>query len=436
MAKVSKRTWQPGQRGGNRKLGGGRQGESWQVDYTDEDGKRRKKSGFRTKSEAEFFAVEKQKAINDGVSRSKGDQITLEELKNEFLVFARQRAEREIIGQFHVQNMEAHFRNYIARTSAWEAPRRGKISRPFSRSIGHLKLSQIKASTLNTLRDDLFSAGLSYTNVRAIINSLAQALKYAKSRDYVAFNVAQGIEIEVAPKERNLRVTPPSKSLLASVIQSAPPTFRLLIQFSACTGVRGGELRALRFRHLDLDKGVVSIKSAVKRDGRDGEPKSKAGIRKIPLSPALIELLRAHREQLGASSPSALVFAAASGEVLKREVLLRQLNKITVSLGIGTASEDPIAEDEDDDDEVVEGRFTWHAIRHYAISSWIAAGLGLKAVQVFAGHADVTTTWNRYGHLFPDEDHWNKIAIASEGLLTAAHTGGAKTEQRALSAGS
>jgi integrase len=50
-------------------------------------------------------------------------------------------------------------------------------------------------------------------------------------------------------------------------------------------------------------------------------------------------------------------------------------------------------------------RFTWHALRHFAVSSWIEAGFAPKTVQTFAGHASLQITMDRYGHLFPTEDH-------------------------------
>lgn len=55
----------------------------------------------------------------------------------------------------------------------------------------------------------------------------------------------------------------------------------------------------------------------------------------------------------------------------------------------------------------------WHALRHFAVSTWIEAGLQPKAVQTLAGHASYAITMNRYGHLFPSEDHkaaFDKIA--------------------------
>jgi integrase len=60
-------------------------------------------------------------------------------------------------------------------------------------------------------------------------------------------------------------------------------------------------------------------------------------------------------------------------------------------------------------------RFNWHALKHFAISCWIDAGLSPKTVQTFAGHSSLTVTMDRYGHLFKSEGHTRAMnAIASE----------------------
>jgi integrase len=59
--------------------------------------------------------------------------------------------------------------------------------------------------------------------------------------------------------------------------------------------------------------------------------------------------------------------------------------------------------------------FTWHALRHFAISCWIDAGLPPKTVQTFAGHSSLQVTMDRYGHLFRSENHNRAMdAIADE----------------------
>ena len=50
-------------------------------------------------------------------------------------------------------------------------------------------------------------------------------------------------------------------------------------------------------------------------------------------------------------------------------------------------------------------RFNWHALRHFAISCWIEAGLDPKTVQTFAGHSSLAVTMDRYGHLFKSKGH-------------------------------
>ena len=45
------------------------------------------------------------------------------------------------------------------------------------------------------------------------------------------------------------------------------------------------------------------------------------------------------------------------------------------------------------------------ALRHFAISTWIEAGLAPKTVQTFAGHSSLQVTMDRYGHLFKSDDH-------------------------------
>jgi integrase len=57
----------------------------------------------------------------------------------------------------------------------------------------------------------------------------------------------------------------------------------------------------------------------------------------------------------------------------------------------------------------------WHSLRHYAVSTWIEAGLAPKTVQTFAGHSSLAVTMDRYGHLFPSDDHKAAMdAIAGE----------------------
>ena len=62
-------------------------------------------------------------------------------------------------------------------------------------------------------------------------------------------------------------------------------------------------------------------------------------------------------------------------------------------------------------------RFNWHALRHFAVSCWIEAGLAPETVQAFAGHASLQVTMDRYGHLFPSDDHRKAMDQIAKGLF-------------------
>ena len=62
-------------------------------------------------------------------------------------------------------------------------------------------------------------------------------------------------------------------------------------------------------------------------------------------------------------------------------------------------------------------RFNWPALRHFAVSCWIEAGLAPKTVQAFAGHASLQVTMDRYGHLFPSDDDRKAMDQIAKGLF-------------------
>jgi integrase len=65
--------------------------------------------------------------------------------------------------------------------------------------------------------------------------------------------------------------------------------------------------------------------------------------------------------------------------------------------------------------------FNWHALRYFAISCWIEAGLSPKTVQTFAGHSSLQVTMDRYGHLFKSDDHQKAMDTIAREMLGQAN---------------
>jgi integrase len=155
-----------------------------------------------------------------------------------------------------------------------------------------------------------------------------------------------------------------------------------------------------------MEEKTLLIECSASAKGVVGPPKSSAGYREIPLSDTLIERIGAFRATASAAEDD-FIMPNAKGGICHSGWLLKQ-----VYLAFN-AFDWP----KDKRTQTDQRRFNIHELRHYAISSWIAADLGVKAVQTYAGHADIKMTWNRYGHLFPDERHAEKMNVAARAVF-------------------
>jgi len=170
------------------------------------------------------------------------------------------------------------------------------------------------------------------------------------------------------------------------LINAADEGLRLMLIFAACTGARAGEQWAVRWEDVDLDKGELRISRRVDSYGEEGAPKSTAGVRNVPLSGQLTAMLKAWKVKSKFSKAGQLIFANARGGYLGHDNLIKRAFL-------------PLF------DVCGAKRFNWHGLRHFAVSTWIEAGMAPKTVQTFAGHASLQVTMDRYGHLFPSRDH-------------------------------
>ncbi len=171
--------------------------------------------------------------------------------------------------------------------------------------------------------------------------------------------------------------------------QATPGYYRTLFLCAAFTGARHDELLALQWPDLDLEGGTVHIQRSLswaRIPGDDGRrprffrPKTKAGIRKVPLAPELVHALKVWRLQCPPST-DALVFPAADGQPMRRHIVLRA--------GLYPALK-----------RAKLRRVDMHSLRHSFASSLIAQGAPVTEVQAYLGHSKPTTTLRVYAHWF------------------------------------
>jgi integrase len=170
-----------------------------------------------------------------------------------------------------------------------------------------------------------------------------------------------------------------------------------MLLVAAATGLRAGEFHALRWSHIDFDRREVLVETRVDAYRQEDVPKTRAGLRTIPLGEAVLEALRGWRKLAAYPQANDLVFPNYKGTYWNHDGMVkskwRPLFKRLATAWLKERRND------------VPEFFNWHALRHFAISCWIDAGLPPKTVQTFAGHSSLQVTMDRYGHLFRSDSH-------------------------------
>jgi integrase len=401
MAIVRKRNW---------KTAKGEARTGWAVDFFDAQGQRQRRQ-FTSRKEANDFRVEIEGQLKGGLFRPDAAKITVGDAADLFLAHCKTRMERrERMTRRNYQVYEGYVRNYICPDAEWHARKHATASHAFSyfeKGIGRKTLAQLTVGTVTKFRDDLRATGLSVATTRKILAMLQVMLGYAISLDLIAFNAAKDVEVIATRADEAKQIVPPSKEVMRLLVGLADENFRVKLIFAAATGVRAGEFHALRWRHINFERREVKIQTRVDPYGDEDVPKTRAGMRTIPLGEGVLLELQAWRQRSKYRALDDLVFPNRHGRFYNH----RGMVKLKFAPLFAKLEQKWKEERRNDTVEV----FPWHALRHFAISCWIDAGLPPKTVQTFAGHSSLQVTMDRYGHLFRSDDHGRVMdAISAE----------------------
>jgi integrase len=322
---------------------------------------------FATLAEAKAWRQESQVALRNGTLRAPSS-TTLAEAAEEWLEAAQ-------AGVVHTRSGDRYkpsaLRSYQQVLQACVLPR-----------FGRQKLTAISSRTLQDLVDDLARQGLAPSTIRNTLLPLRAIYRRALNRGEVAINPTLKLTLP-AVRGRRDRIARPQEA--TRLIQALPPADQALWATAFYAGLRLGELQALDWAHLDLDQNLIQVERSW--DHRAGfiEPKSRSGKRRVPITNTLRNHLLSHRLRQGKGG-TGLVFPNSRGD--------KPFNPSTISLHTKRAwtqaGLQPI---------------TLHQCRHSYAAYMIAAGINTKALSTYMGHASITITLDRYGHLLPGNEH-------------------------------
>ncbi len=335
---------------------------------------------FPTLAEARAWRSEAQTAIRRGTLRAP-NQVTLREAADAWLEGARAGSIRNRSGDRYKPSV---IRGYETSLRLRVLP-----------DLGRRKFSEIRRRDVQDLADRLLAQGLDPSTIRNTLMPLRAIFRRALARGDIAVNPTRGLELPAVRGRRDRIVSPDEADALLAAL---PERDRALWATALYAGLRRGELQALGWEDVDLANGVIRVERAW--DVQEGpiEPKSRAARRKVPISAILRDYLVAHRH--GRPGVLGHVFGRPDGKAFDGPTVDGRAKAAWRRAGL-----EPI---------------TLHQARHTFASLMIAANVNAKALATYMGHASVTITLDRYGHLMPGNE--NEAAALLDAYLAREST--------------
>jgi integrase len=385
--------------------------------WREPSGRQRSKT-FKTKREASAFLAETESAL------SKGSYVDPNAGRLRFGDFAaRWLASREVEARTAERTLSALRTHVLPQWGRW----------PLSK-IDHMAVQEwVSALVRRRARGTVIRCH----------STLSMILKTAVRARLIAVNPAEGVRIPASRHARDVRPTTISREdFFGRLLPAVPDAYRAMVCVAAGAGLRWGECAGLSWASVDLTAGrlrvvQVAVETASAVTLRPF-PKSRAGVRTVPLPAFVVQALTAHRSGFTAELPAdALVFPSRGGagplrrNNFRRRVWLPSLVRAGL-LGRVTEHKDGYRASWRDgagcDHErlcqtereavalVAEhagGGLRFHDLRHSYATWLITEGVPVNVVRMVMGHEQASTTLDLYTHT--PEDYEQRVIRALDG---------------------
>lgn len=237
--------------------------------------------------------------------------------------------------------------------------------------LGRRQLRELDAEHIEAFKSRLLACDLEPKTVNNHLTALRTLLRLAAEWGYMPAVP----KIRLLPV-RERKVDFLSRGEIDALLDGArpEPMWWRMILLALRTGMRRGELIALRWRDIDLDNGIINVLRSITR-GQEGPPKG-GHTRQIHVTTELVQILTEARGNLDGR-----LFMKDDGSDLDGDYCRYPLARACRRAGLR--------------------RIGWHVLRHTFASQLVMAGAPIRAVQELLGHTDIRLTM-RYSHLGAD----------------------------------
>lgn len=250
-------------------------------------------------------------------------------------------------------------------------------------SLGQYRLSELSPGVINDFIENLHATGLAVSTIRGAYRLLSAALRFALEEGIIHKNPCRRFRVH-ATESAEQRVLSRAEQEKLRVLATGEQELPMLL--SLYTGMRLGEICALKASDVNLDEGTIIVRRTVQRIARlkdingpktmlmIGTPKSAHSNRVIPVPAFLLERLRfCMREKVETEYLFGTLTRAAEPRTIQR-----RFQRFMQKLGIAGVH--------------------FHTLRHSFATRLLELGIDIKTVSTLLGHCSTKTTLDCYAH--------------------------------------
>ncbi|WP_223596688.1 tyrosine-type recombinase/integrase [Neobacillus bataviensis] len=274
-------------------------------------------------------------------------------------------------------------------------------------SFGHMRLDQINSFQILNFLDNLGKDGsrsdgkagkLSSATIQFNHRILRNIFKRAVDWKVIKESPVSNIQKPKVESKKAQVYTEEQVNILMSHLLNADEKWKMIITLAITTGMRRGEILALQWDHIDLEKGKIYVKQSLTYTKENGyifrQPKTKNSIRTISLSPNVTEQLKQfkllkNKEKLRVGDKwegqeRFLLFSTWDGKPMYPTSITSWWRKKINEIGLP--------------------HITFHELRHTSATLLINQGVHMKTISARLGHSKIGTTMDLYGHALDSAD--------------------------------
>lgn len=267
-------------------------------------------------------------------------------------------------------------------------------------AFGGKRLNEITRWDIQNFLTEKLRRGYSGAHVHAMKTTLSKVMQAAVEWRFLHENPTRGCRVarHSLAKQRIFL----DAQQVQRLCNALPEPCRSIVLVAVLTGLRIGEILALRWGRVDLLNNTIAVEESY--SGRFGPPKTQSSRRMLPISTPLRAVLLGQQGRGKLMGADDLVFATSKGTPLSDKNLRnRVLEPTRKALGLP--------------------RLSWHVFR-YTHATWLSeAQVPARIAQSILGHSDVSMTLNVYTQVVPESQR-----IALEKISSILDPNGPKCE--------